>query len=78
VTANLILDVIRDLLPCFPRLVRPDGHLVLSGLLAHQVRELTPCLEQAGFALQKTLQQEEWACMVCRALAGVHPKGSWS
>ncbi len=78
VTANLILEVIRDLLPCFPRLVRPEGHLVLSGLLAHQVRDLTPRLEQAGFTLQKTLQQEEWACMVCRALAGAHPEGSLS
>jgi len=75
VTANLILDVICDLLPCFPRLVRPEGHLVLSGLLAHQTRDLTTRLEQAGFTIQKTLHQEEWACMICRPHTGIHRKG---
>jgi len=67
VTANLILDVIRDLLPCFPRVVRPGGLLVLSGLLTDQVEGVTRDLERQGFTLSDTRVQGEWACILARA-----------
>lgn len=67
VTANLILEVILDLLPCFPRVVRPGGHLVLSGLLKEQVGPLVPTLDPLGFSTMEVLEQGEWACMIVRA-----------
>ena len=67
VTANLILEVIVDLLPCFPRVVRPGGYLVLSGLLEDQVDPLAPSLVRLGFSPVEVMRQEEWACMVVRA-----------
>lgn len=67
VTANLTLEVIIDLLPCFPRVVRPGGHLVLSGLLKEQAGPLVPVLSPMGFSSVKILEQEEWACVILRA-----------
>ena len=76
VTANLILDVILDLLPCFPRVVRPGGHLVLSGLLTDQVGDVTPHLERLGFVVRATREQGEWACVLAQAHTGFCREGS--
>lgn len=64
VTANLVLDVILDLMPCFPVVVGPGGILVLSGLLREQSREVAPALARIGFKVVSELQREEWACVV--------------
>ncbi|MCF8060966.1 MAG: 50S ribosomal protein L11 methyltransferase [Deltaproteobacteria bacterium] len=64
VTANLILDVIQDLLPRLTAAVRLRGSLVLSGLLREQVPLVTPALVRAGFGSARELRQEEWACVV--------------
>lgn len=64
VTANLALDVIMDLMPCFPRVVDPGGILVLSGLLMEQVTLVTPALAGKGFSMVGELGSEEWACIV--------------
>jgi len=75
VTANLILEVIIDLLTCFPRVVRPGGHLVLSGLLRQQVDPLMPNLVRLGFSPVQVMKQEEWACVVVRAGENPHTEG---
>lgn len=64
VTANLILHTILELMPYFPKIVRPGGRLILSGLLREQFGQVQPELEDRGFAVSKILEQEEWACIV--------------
>lgn len=64
VCANLILHTILELMPLFPRLVRPDGRLILSGLLREQVREVIEELGRMGLLLSRVLEQEEWACVL--------------
>lgn len=66
VTANLVLDVILDLMHCFPRIVEPGGILVLSGLLREQVSGVASALSISGFEMEGELQMEEWACIVTR------------
>ncbi len=66
VTANLVLDVILDLMPGFAGVVGPGGILVLSGLLGEQIGIVTPALSLSGFEVAGELREEEWACIVTR------------
>jgi ribosomal protein L11 methyltransferase len=64
VTANLILGTILDLMPHFPRVVKPDGWLILSGLLRNQVERVRSLLEEEGFAICETPLKKEWAAIL--------------
>ena len=66
VTANLMLNTILDLTGHFSRVVKPGGCLILSGILGDQLDILKPSLEEYGFNKEKTLSQEEWACILAR------------
>ena len=66
VTANLILNTIMGLMGHFPRVVKPGGYVILSGMLRDQIDLVRPSLEECGFILEKTLFQEDWACLLAR------------
>ena len=66
VTANLMLNTILDLMSHFSRVVTPGGCLILSGLLEEQLDLVKPSLEKYGFNRERTLSQEEWACILAR------------
>ncbi len=64
VCANLILNELLRLMPCFFRLVKKGGNLVASGILRDQVKKMAEALPASGFSIKETLYEEEWACMV--------------
>jgi ribosomal protein L11 methyltransferase len=64
VTANLTLDVILRLMPHFPRLLKPEGWLILSGLLTEQVETVKERLGGYGFQGIQVFRQQEWACII--------------
>ena len=66
ITGNLILGTILDLSPCFPRILAPQGKLILSGILREQVGEVEEKLSQYGLCKDHVLFQEEWACLIIR------------
>lgn len=66
VTANLLLNTILDLISHLSRMVKPGGCLILSGLLGSQVDLVSPLLQERGFIREKTLFQEDWACLLAR------------
>jgi ribosomal protein L11 methyltransferase len=66
VVANLILGTILELAPALSARLAPDGRLILSGLLSDQVPEVETVLKNHGLGLEKTLQQDEWVCLVFR------------
>lgn len=66
VTANLVLDVILDMMPHFSGVVDYGGSLVLSGLLREQVPLVSPALAGSGFTIVSELMTDEWACIVSR------------
>jgi ribosomal protein L11 methyltransferase len=63
VTANLILGTIFDLSPCFPRVLFPDGQLILSGILRGQVKDVDARLHENGLYIKDVSFREEWACL---------------
>jgi len=66
VTANLLLNTILHLIGHLSRVVKPGGCLILSGLLESQVDLVSPFLQERGFIQEKTLSQEDWACLLAR------------
>jgi ribosomal protein L11 methyltransferase len=66
VTANLTLNIIEELLPYFPGLIRPGGWLILSGILGEQAAELEIRLAGTDLEQERLLYQDEWACLTAR------------
>ncbi len=61
VVANILASVILVLLEeRLSDLVEPGGHLVLSGILAHQSQEIIATAQQYGLKLNETKQVEDW------------------
>ncbi len=60
--ANILSGPLQSLLPTLAALVRPGGHLVLSGVLSEQTE---PLLERYAvhFDMQPPRQQDEWVCI---------------
>lgn len=60
--ANILAGPLAELAPTLTRLLKPGGHLVLSGLLESQA-EATISAYQPDVNLQIFKQQEEWICL---------------
>ena len=63
--ANILAAPLCALAPCFAALVRPGGYMVLSGLMTHEVAEVTAayaaCFDVAGCG-----ERDGWACLAGR------------
>jgi ribosomal protein L11 methyltransferase len=63
--ANILSGPLCELAPCFAALLRPGGKLVLAGLMAHEVAQVTgaygPCFDVAPFG-----QRDDWVCLAGR------------
>ena len=66
--ANILSGPLIELAPIFASLVRADGTLVLSGILAHQVDDVRQAYNP-WFSFDTTHQLEDWACLTATRLA---------
>jgi ribosomal protein L11 methyltransferase len=64
VLANILAEVIIDMAHDIPRVMRPGGRLVVSGILAEKADAVGAALEQAGLQLQEHLGETGWAALV--------------
>ena len=65
VCANIVHDVLVELLPQFRRVVGHAGHLVLAGILAGaQEENLATLYNRAGFRLLASEYEEEWVALL--------------
>jgi ribosomal protein L11 methylase PrmA len=53
-------------MPHFPRILKPDGRLILSGILTDQVREVEERLHKYRLYIEDVIFQEEWACLTLK------------
>jgi len=66
--ANLTAGVIADLLDTLTAAVKPDGRLILSGILSDQAEDIAVALDRTGFAIIERIDAGEWVCLVSRSL----------
>jgi ribosomal protein L11 methyltransferase len=64
VLANLMAHTLLDLAPALRRAIRPGGIAILSGLLAHQAREVCATYRTAGFKLLSRRQHDGWTALM--------------
>lgn len=72
IVANIEGGVLRSLLSAFRASLRPDGWLILGGILDHEWPEVLREAERAGFQLRATDPDGEWRS----ALFGIASGGS--
>ena len=63
---NILAEVIIDLIPQFELVLRPDGWLVLSGVLVEQAKTVSATLEAHGWTVAALWKRKEWCCLNIR------------
>ena len=67
ITANLVADVIKAMAPLFPRFLKPDGTLILSGIITERADEVLETVTAQGFAVLEKREASGWcAVKLCR------------
>lgn len=67
ITANIVADVIKAMVPLFPRFLKPDGTLILSGIITERADEVLETVTAQGFAVLEKREASGWcAVKLCR------------
>jgi ribosomal protein L11 methyltransferase len=69
VTANIFTHVILELLQDISRVLRDEGILVCSGIIAQNMQSVIFAMENIGFEILETATQEEWVAIAGRLRA---------
>ena len=64
--ANILPVVLKPLTPVVPRLLKPDGIYIVSGILLEQEQEMRTVLEENGFCVSEVMHRGEWCGMAAR------------
>ncbi|MDR1546388.1 MAG: 50S ribosomal protein L11 methyltransferase [Deltaproteobacteria bacterium] len=64
VLANLTLNALTELAPTLARQIRPDGRLIVSGLIEEQVSEAQAAFARTGFVPLRHLGRDEWSALM--------------
>ncbi len=64
VLCNILLPVIKSLGPSFEKIIGHKGKVILSGLLAVQIKELQEFFVKIGWTVLETKIKDQWALMV--------------
>lgn len=64
VTANLFSELLIAALPIFQRALRPNGRLIVSGILREQAESVTDALPNAQFHLMQRCRRGKWVALL--------------
>jgi ribosomal protein L11 methyltransferase len=64
VCANLTADLLESCVAKFVGLVKPNGRLVLAGILRTQIFSVRKCFERRGFLTKKSQAEGEWESLL--------------
>jgi ribosomal protein L11 methyltransferase len=60
IVANVLSGVLRPLLHAFREALKPEGHLLLSGILRDEADDMIEASRAAGFLIKAEDREEEW------------------
>ena len=63
ITANIVADVIKAMAPLFPRFLKPDGTLILSGIITERADEVLETVTAQGFAVLEKREASGWCAV---------------
>ena len=65
ILANIVADIISDMLPLFDACLKPDGRLVCSGIISPRKEFVLDALERNGFAVEELKEKNDWVAITC-------------
>jgi len=66
VVANIVADVIIELLPLLPELLKPNGYFISSGIIDERLDDVIKSFTDNGVAIEDTILLDSWCCVVGR------------
>ncbi len=66
VTANLLLDIVKKLLPDITSVLKQGGCLIASGIVASQAQEAMQAMSEHGFSDIQVWQDHDWVALIGR------------
>ena len=64
ICANIVADIILLLAPGVPRLLKPGGRFIVSGIIGERESEVTDALVRLGFTQHERRGENGWVCLV--------------
>ncbi len=69
ITANIAADVLNAMAPLFPTLLKPNGLLLVSGIISERASEVLDTIRQNGFTFQTQRESSGWVAAMCQKQA---------
>jgi ribosomal protein L11 methyltransferase len=66
VTANILTDVILELIPPLHRVLKPGGLFICSGIIEAYEEKVKKSLQAIGFQIVEKRMQDDWVCIAAR------------
>ncbi|WP_373480088.1 50S ribosomal protein L11 methyltransferase [Geminocystis sp.] len=66
IVCNILAEVIKTMIPDMPEIIKPDGWVILSGILVDQSIEIATILEKNGWTIAALWKRGEWCCLNAR------------
>ena len=66
ILANIVADIINDMLPMFHSSLKDCGRMICSGIISPRKDFVLDALENNGFTVEKIREKNEWVAIVCR------------
>jgi len=66
VAANIVASVIIELTKIVPRMIKPDGHYIMSGIIGERLDEVLAALDENGFEVLEVHAGDDWRAVMAR------------
>jgi ribosomal protein L11 methyltransferase len=66
IVCNILAEVIKTMIPAMTEIIKPDGWVILSGILVDQSIDISTILEKNGWTIASLWKRGEWCCLNAR------------
>ncbi len=66
ICANIVADVLKAMSPVFPKFLKDNGILIISGIISERKDEVVETVKSNGFEVLDTKEKEGWAAVKLR------------
>ena len=74
VAANIIAEVILDIIPHIHQSLKKDGKAILSGIITDKKSAVISCLKKNGFSISQIITQGEWVGITAESITAQKPE----
>ncbi len=64
ITANIVADILIAMKDLFYKFLKPDGVLIISGIIGERSREVIDAVTESGFEVKECCEQSDWVAVM--------------